>query len=140
GLPRRDREANYRGAEFAVAGRQDEATALAVLLEAGRFPTAVIANDDPRSFGKRREVRLHPGPGRKVGATVHERGLQGPVLGLIGEQAVPVVALIGPAPGFGWRVRLGPREEALEERPASEHAPGRRIRGQDRVGHAQSIE
>ena len=45
--------------------------------------------------------------------------------GSIGDQAVPVVALVvagGPRLG---RVGLGPREQALEERPLAEHAAGR---------------
>ena len=47
-------------------------------------------------------------------------------LGLVGEEAVPVVALVGGRIALHRGVRLGPRQQALEERPAPEHASGRR--------------
>ena len=52
---------------------------------------------------------------------------------VLAQQAVPVIPLVGATATWHRRVRLGPRQEPLEERPAPEHAAGRRIGRDDRV-------
>ena len=111
----------------AVGGLEHEDRAVRALLHRRRLPLAVVADRDARPLGERLEVRLHLRPRREVRRPVHELGLQRPQLGLVGDQAVPVVALVlagGPRLG---RVRLGPRQQPLEERPLAEHAARGRV-------------
>ena len=52
---------------------------------------------------------------------------------LLAEQAVPVVALVGSRAAGHGRVGFGPRQEALEEREAPEHAAGPVVGREDGV-------
>ena len=112
----------------AVARLDDEA---APVSRPGRLPAAVVADRQVRLARERGQVGLHLRARRELGRAVHERRLERPGVGLVRDEAVPVEALVG-ARSTGWqRVRLGPRQQALEERPAPEHPARRRIRRED---------
>ena len=117
-----------------AVGRLDrEAAALAVVEPSRPGPAAAVAHGDPRSLRESPEVLLHLGPGREVRGAIHDRGLQGACLVLVGQEAVPVVPLVGARPTRRRRVRLGPRQQPLEVRPAPEHATRGGILRDDRV-------
>ena len=121
-------------------GLQRERRAVGAVVAPGPLPATVVADGDPGPVGEAGEAGLHLRPRREVRRAVHEPGLQRPELGLERDQAVPVVALVLACRQLLGRVGLGPRQEPLEERPAPEHAAGRRVRGQDRVLDAVVLE
>ena len=87
-------------------------------------PAGAVAHLDPGALGEQGEVRLHLRTRREVRRAVHERRLEGARVGLVTEQAVPVIALVRRAAANGRGMRLRPRQEPLEERPAPEHPTG----------------
>ena len=125
-------------AAIGAIGRLDlEPVAVGRLDAARRRPAAAVADGDVRAFREGDEVGLHLRPGREVRAAVHQPRLEGPRRRVLGQQAVPVVALVGARSARDRRVRLGPRQQTLEERPAAEHAARRRIGRDDRVLDAE---
>ena len=134
-----DRDDQRCGAVRPVGGLDDRTGPSVGPLEQARpGPAAVVADLDRRP-APRTSPRFASISGRdgKYERAVHEARLDGAGLGLLAEQAVPVVALVRARAARRRGVRLGPRQQALEERPAPEHPAGRRIRGDHRVGDAQ---
>src|SRR5438094_5664924 len=130
------REDRDLAAVFAVARLEDPAIAVAP----GSGPAAAVTHDDAGAVGERFEVALHLGPRRVVRGAVHHRTHEGAAGLLFGQQAVPVVALVLARALLERRIRLGPGEQALEERPLAEHPAGV-LGGRDRrVLHAESRE
>ena len=120
-------------AVLAVARFDDKGRAPGVLLDARPGPRAAVADRDRGTLGERRQVRLHLRARQEVGRPVHEHRLQGAGRGLLGQQAVPVVALVRARAALDGGVRLRPRQEPLEMRPTPKHPAGRRILRDDRV-------
>ena len=131
-----DREHRHLAAELAVRRLEDPAIAVA---PRGR-PATAEAHGDSGPLRERREVALHLRSRRVVRAAIHDRGHQRGVLALDGQQAVPVVALVLACAALERRVRLRPREQPLEERPAPEHAAGTLVRRDHGVADAKTRE
>src|SRR5207245_3329515 len=111
-----------------AAGRLAD-PAIAVASRSG--PAAAVTHSDAGALGERVDVALHLGPRRVVRSAVHHRSHEGAARLLFGKQAVPVVALVLARALLERRIRLGPGEETLEERPLAEHAAGVLV-GRDR--------
>ena len=122
------------GAIFALGRGQDEVIAVAPR----RLPPTSVADLQMAALGKCHQAALHLGPGWEVRRPVHHRRHDGPVLRLVRQQAVPVVALVRRRAALLDGVRLGPAEHALEDRPAPEHASGRGVIADHRVLHAEA--
>src|SRR5439155_21432040 len=114
-------------AVLAVARLEDTAIAVAP----GSGPAAAVTHGDAGALGERFEVTLHLGARGVVRSAVHHRAHECAARLLFGKQAVPVVALVLARALLERGIRLGPREQALEERPLAEHAAGVLI-GRDR--------
>src|SRR5258708_18516896 len=118
-----------RAAVRAVGRLEREAIALA--LRTG--PSRAIPDLHAGVGRERGEVLLHLGARREVRRAVHQAGLDRAQAVLFADERVPVVALVVARATLFGRERLRPRQEALEEWPAAEHAAWRGIGGDDRV-------
>ena len=122
---------------LAVGGHEHEA---AVVVPPRGLPRAAVANRDGDLLGEGGEAGLHLGPRRDDVRAVHERGHERLVLGLVRDEAVVVVPLVLAGARLCRRVRLRPREQALEDRELPEHASRRVVPRDRRAVDAQSRE
>src|SRR5438876_2186612 len=123
-------------AVLAVARLEDPAIAVAP----GSGPAAAVTHGDAGALGERFEVTLHLRARGVVRSAVHHRAHERAARLLFGKQAVPVVALVLARVLLERRIRLGPGEQTLEERPLAEHPAGVLVGRDRRVLHAESRE
>ena len=89
------REHERLAAVLAIGGLEDVTHAVGGLLASRALPRAAVADLDPRPAPRTpSRFCLHLGPRREVRRAVHELGLDRAQLGLVGDEAVPVVALV----------------------------------------------
>ena len=132
-----EREDRRPARVLAVGGRQHEP---AVVGAPRRLPRAAVANRHRDLLGEGGEAGLHLGPRGNDVRAVHERRDERLMLGLVRDEAVVVVPLVLARARLGRRVRLRPREQALEDRKLPEHASRRVVPRDGRAVDAEPRE